>query len=152
MRDEVLRRDLAMKKVTNATVTGSQPGSASLASIDTMPLLVRRLLEEAQVTAQLDHSGVVPVHDLGIDDEGHVYFTMKKVRGRTLADVSDAVGRPVPYLSQLENGKVKTLGDAKLKVRLDHEKGAFINDSRVVTADIETTNGVIHVIDKVLLP
>ena len=27
--------------------------------------------------------------------------------GLTLADISEAVGRPVPYLSQLENGKVE---------------------------------------------
>ncbi|MCL4152478.1 UNVERIFIED_CONTAM: hypothetical protein GTU68_009306, partial [Idotea baltica] len=31
-------------------------------------------------------------------------------------------------------------------------EGVMINDATVVTADIETSNGVIHVIDKVLLP
>ncbi len=31
-------------------------------------------------------------------------------------------------------------------------KGVRINDAHVVSADIETSNGVIHVIDKVLLP
>ncbi|MDJ0976597.1 MAG: WD40 repeat domain-containing serine/threonine-protein kinase [Planctomycetota bacterium] len=90
VRDEVLRRDLAMKKVTLASVpTGSAPGTGSgtRESLESMPLLVRRLLEEAQVTAQLDHSGVVPVHELGIDEDGHVFFTMKRVRGRTLSEV-----------------------------------------------------------------
>jgi len=28
----------------------------------------------------------------------------------------------------------------------------MINDANVTTADIETTNGVIHVVDKVILP
>jgi uncharacterized surface protein with fasciclin (FAS1) repeats len=28
----------------------------------------------------------------------------------------------------------------------------MVNDAKVVTADIETSNGVIHVIDKVLVP
>jgi len=56
------------------------------------------------------------------------------------------------YADQLENGKVGTLGGSDVRVRLDEEKGAFINESRVVTADIETTSGVMHVIDKVLLP
>lgn len=32
------------------------------------------------------------------------------------------------------------------------EGGVMVNDANVVTADIEATNGVIHVIDKVLLP
>ena len=56
------------------------------------------------------------------------------------------------YSDQLANGRVKTLGGASVEVRLDEKKGAFINESKVVTADIETTNGVVHVIDKVLLP
>ena len=30
--------------------------------------------------------------------------------------------------------------------------GVMVNDANVVTADIETSNGVIHVIDKVILP
>lgn len=44
------------------------------------------LVREALVTAKLDHPNVVPVHDLGVADDGQVYFTMKLVEGRTLAD------------------------------------------------------------------
>jgi len=32
------------------------------------------------------------------------------------------------------------------------EGGVMVNDANVVTADIEASNGVIHVIDKVILP
>ncbi|MEO8530093.1 MAG: fasciclin domain-containing protein [Deltaproteobacteria bacterium] len=32
------------------------------------------------------------------------------------------------------------------------EGGVMVNDAKVVTADIEASNGVIHVIDKVILP
>lgn len=38
------------------------------------------------------------------------------------------------------------------KLMIDLSDGVKINDSNVVTADIEATNGVIHVIDKVLIP
>jgi serine/threonine-protein kinase len=48
---------------------------------------LRRLIEEAQITAQLQHPNIVPVHELGIDEEGSVYFTMKIVEGRTLAEI-----------------------------------------------------------------
>ncbi len=44
-------------------------------------------LAEAQATSQLEHPGVPPVHDLGITPAGQLYFTMKLVRGRTLAEV-----------------------------------------------------------------
>jgi serine/threonine-protein kinase len=45
---------------------------------------LRQLIEEAQITAQLDHPNIVAVHELGVDDAGLLYFTMKLVRGRTL--------------------------------------------------------------------
>lgn len=37
-------------------------------------------------------------------------------------------------------------------VRVDGRNGVRVNNARVVTADIGTSNGVIHVIDRVLLP
>ena len=37
-------------------------------------------------------------------------------------------------------------------VMIDLDKGVMVNDASVVTADIEAENGVIHVIDKVILP
>ena len=46
-----------------------------------------RFLEEAQVTGQLDHPGIVPVHELGLDSEGRVYFTMKLVKGEDLRSI-----------------------------------------------------------------
>ena len=37
-------------------------------------------------------------------------------------------------------------------VTIDLDNGAMVNDANVVSADIEASNGVIHVIDKVLVP
>jgi serine/threonine-protein kinase len=48
-------------------------------------------IREAQITAQLEHPNIVPVHDLGILDNGEVYFTMKRIRGRTLKEVLRAI-------------------------------------------------------------
>src|SRR5262245_34819644 len=80
--DEDLRRRLAMKVLL---------GQAKLArSGETPPVDSRalgRFLEEAQVTGQLDHPGIVPVHELGLDSAGRVYFTMKLVQGKTLKEV-----------------------------------------------------------------
>ncbi|MDW7669068.1 MAG: fasciclin domain-containing protein [Bacillota bacterium] len=39
-----------------------------------------------------------------------------------------------------------------INVMVSLEGEVFINDSEVVTADIEGSNGVIHVIDAVLVP
>jgi transforming growth factor-beta-induced protein len=56
------------------------------------------------------------------------------------------------YSDQLENGEAATLQGSKIKINVDKKTGVSIDRSKVTAADIETTNGVIHVIDKVLLP
>jgi len=49
-----------------------------------------RFLREARVTGQLEHPGIVPVHELGQRADGSRYYTQKLVRGRTLRDAIDA--------------------------------------------------------------
>jgi len=46
-----------------------------------------RFLAEAQITGQLDHPGIVPVYDVGLDAEGRLFFTMPLVVGRELREV-----------------------------------------------------------------
>jgi serine/threonine-protein kinase len=47
--------------------------------------LASRFLEEAQLMGQLQHPGIPPVYHLGQLDDGRPYFSMKLVKGRTLA-------------------------------------------------------------------
>jgi len=54
------------------------------------------------------------------------------------------------FSSQLKNGFVPTLNGAAVEVKLGN--GVMFNDSKVIYANIRALNGVIHVIDKVLLP
>tara|TARA_B100001059_G_C17790563_1_gene559889 strand:+ start:34 stop:963 length:930 start_codon:yes stop_codon:yes gene_type:complete len=51
----------------------------------------------------------------------------------------------------LKAGKAKTLqgSSASIKAR---DNGVFVNNSQVIAADLDTSNGVIHVIDTVMLP
>ena len=44
-------------------------------------------IREARITSQLDHPNIVPVHDAGEDEMGRLYFTMKRVEGRTLSAI-----------------------------------------------------------------
>jgi serine/threonine protein kinase len=46
-----------------------------------------RFIEEAQITGQLEHPNIVPVHLLGAYEDGRCFFSMKMVRGRSLADI-----------------------------------------------------------------
>jgi serine/threonine protein kinase len=82
-RDEPLGRDVAIK-ISHAPVSGTG--------------LDARLRQEAQVLAQLEHPGIVPVHALGQLGDGRVYYVMKLVRGHTLAD---GAARPLPESAAL---------------------------------------------------
>jgi len=46
-----------------------------------------RFIAEAKVTGQLEHPNIVPVHELGVDENDQVFYTMKYVRGITLRKV-----------------------------------------------------------------
>ncbi len=72
-RDPDLGRDLAVKVLLDAHRDN--------------PELVLRFVEEAQIAGQLQHPGVVPVYELGKLADSRPYFSMKLVRGRTLAEV-----------------------------------------------------------------
>ncbi len=58
------------------------------------PEMVRRFVEEAQIGGQLQHPGIVPVHELGRLSDGRMFIAMKLVRGRTLAVVLAARRSP----------------------------------------------------------
>lgn len=47
----------------------------------------RRFLREARVTAQLAHTNTIPVYEIGCDDKGCLFFTMKLLLGEDLYDV-----------------------------------------------------------------
>jgi WD40 repeat protein len=71
LRDDSLQREVAVKELLPEHV-----GS------DLSELFIR----EARVLARLEHPGVVPVYELGRREDGTLYYSMKRVRGRSLAD------------------------------------------------------------------
>jgi len=77
---------------------------------------------------------------LARDDLGDI-LTYHVVAGEVLA--ADVVG--------LDGQEVETVNGATVTIRVE-DNTVFVNDAQVVTTDIRATNGVIHVIDSVLLP
>lgn len=48
---------------------------------------ISRFSREAKITAKLDHPSIVPVYQIGTDNEGRCFYTMRRVQGQTLKDV-----------------------------------------------------------------
>ena len=79
VRDRDLNRVMAMKSLRADRVKGGD--------------LVLKFVEEARATAQLQHPGIVPVHQLGWLPDGRPFFTMREVDGKTLHEVALEVHR-----------------------------------------------------------
>ena len=71
MKDLDATRDVAMAVLPEATTRPRED--------------LTRFLQEARITASLEHPNIVPVHEIGVDSTGAPYYTMKLLRGKTLA-------------------------------------------------------------------
>ncbi len=114
--DQQLDRPLAMKLLR---VSGSQDESSR-------SRFAQRFMDEARTTGRLDHPGVVPVHELGTDDQGKVYFTMRLVQGITLKEVFDKVNQGDPDWSQTR--ALECLTRACETVAFAHSRGVVHRD------------------------
>lgn len=92
---------------------------------------LRRFVREAQVTGQLDHPNIVPVRKLAIDDEGQLYFTMKLVGGRTLAQILKEAPSPLDHNTLFE------VLDIVIKVC---DALSFAHSRGVIHCDIKPSN------------
>lgn len=61
----------------------------------------KRFIEEARITASLEHPNIVPVYDIGVDASGSPYFTMKLLRGETLASILKKMDAEDPEYKEL---------------------------------------------------
>ena len=73
--DRTLLRRVALKAFTSSSAAAKE-----------------RFLAEAQITAQLEHPNIVPVHEYGTDANGRAFMSMKLVSGDTLAQKLEDLG------------------------------------------------------------
>ena len=87
------------------------------------PQVSRRFIDEAHVTAQLEHPNIVPVYDMGWLPDGQPYYTMRIVKRQSLRDV---LARP----------------DLKSQWPLVRLLGAFLQVSRALS--YAHARGILH--------
>lgn len=95
----------------------------------------RRFLREARVTAQLQHPNTVPVYDIGQDENGIIYFTMKRIAGENLFEI----------IKRLARGDEATAQEYNLQALLDIVRRAslalaFAHNHGVIHRDIKPEN------------
>jgi WD40 repeat protein/serine/threonine protein kinase len=105
-----------------------------------------RFIKEAQITGQLEHPNIVPVHDFGTDVRGRLFFAMKLVRGRTLASIiawhrSDTIEASAEFpLTRLVSMLIQVCNAV-----------AFAHNRGVIHRDIKPSNVMIGDFGEVML-
>lgn len=132
-RDRTVGREVAMK-IIRASDTGSPRRW--------------RFVREARIQGQLEHPAVVPVYDFGVDPEGNLYFTMKRVRGVSLAEVIGALADGDPSADRRWGRRrlLTAFSQVCLAVGFIHSRGVVHRDlkpSNVMLGDF----GEIYVLD-----
>jgi serine/threonine-protein kinase len=85
-RDNDIRRTVAVKRMHGSEVT---------------PAALLRFADEVRVVGQLEHPSIVPIYDVGRDDDGQVYLVMKHLEGETMENVIEGLrARDPQYLER----------------------------------------------------
>ncbi len=101
------------------------------------PSTASRFVQEAQITGQLDHPGVVPIYDLSFDDDGRPSYSMKLVRGRTMADLLDEARRQYARFSDHAAASLQTRLEYFLQVC---DAMAYVHSRGVIHRDLKPEN------------
>ncbi len=118
--DSELHREVALKQILDSHA--DDPDSR------------RRFLLEAEVTGGLEHPGIVPVHGLGTDADGHPYYAMRLIKGESLKDAiaafhADATLARQPGRRSLELRKLlRRFLDVCNAIEFAHSRGVLHRD------------------------
>jgi serine/threonine-protein kinase len=109
---------------------------------------LQRFIREARVQGQLEHPAVVPVHDFGVDADGRLFFSMKRVRGQTLAQILERLAvRDGEALAKHSRHKLlSAFVQVCLAIEYAHKRGVIHRDlkpSNVMLGDF----GEVYVLD-----
>ncbi|MEM1294786.1 MAG: protein kinase, partial [Verrucomicrobiota bacterium] len=105
-----------------------------------------RFIQEARVLGRLEHPSIVPVHDLGCDESGLFFYTMKLVRGRTLQDIVDDLR--AEDANALELYSLDRLLTIFLKVC---DAIAFAHSENIIHRDLKPANVMVGEFGEVLV-
>lgn len=79
-RDTNIHRRVAMKVMFKRDLNGANDHEKLI-----------RFVTEAQITGQLEHPNIVPLHEFGVDERDNVFYSMKFIEGMHLRELLDAI-------------------------------------------------------------
>lgn len=130
--DNNLARTVALKVMLNSAEATDQA--------------VYSFVAEAQITGQLEHPNIVPLHDIGVAADGTIYYTMKLIEGRTLRDI----------LKDIRDGNAETIQRFPLMKLLNIFQSVcngidYAHSRRVIHRDLKPDNVMVGAFGEVLV-
>jgi serine/threonine-protein kinase len=120
-RDHEFHRDVALKEIRGGSADDRRYRS--------------RFLREAEITAQLEHHGVIPVYARGDRQDGRPYYVMRLIRGEQTGTLKDAIRRlhdlqqtPLPDFPAELRRLVRRLIDVCNTMSYVHSRGVIHRD------------------------
>ena len=127
-----LQRILAMKVVRPAFKSNAET--------------LRSFITEAKITGMLEHPNIIPIHELGIDSETGLYFTMKLAEGEALIDILDRLRDGDPDdAARFSTYQLLTI------FRKVCDALSFAHSKRIIHQDIKPHNIIVGPYGEVLL-
>jgi serine/threonine-protein kinase len=102
------------------------------------PAHVARFVDEIRTVGSMEHPNIVPIHDVGVDEQGQYYFVMKYVDGETLEAI----------LERLRAGDAATHAEYGFERRVEIFLGvleavAYAHARGIIHRDIKPANVMI---------
>jgi serine/threonine-protein kinase len=113
VRDRYVGREIALKRLKDDERTNGRARA--------------RFDREARLQGQLEHPAIVPVYDIGAGTDGSPFFTMKHVKGQSLAALLDdiAAGNPTRFSRRK---LLSAFSQLCVAVQYAHERGVVHRD------------------------
>lgn len=118
----------AIQKTTDRDTGRDVARAIILPQLEVENVNINRFIQEARITANLEHPNIVPVHDIGVNSDGKPYFVMKLLSGETLASI-------ISKLEDDDPGYVK-------KYNLHHRLEIFMKVCNAIA--FAHSRGIIH--------
>ena len=106
---------------------------------------VLRFAEEVRTVGRLEHPNIVPIHDVGVDERGQYFFTMKYVEGETLESVIAKLrAGDAAYLARYtQEYRLQICNEILRGVQHAHEQGILHRDLKPANVMIGSLGEVV---------
>jgi len=91
------------------------------------PACVARFVDEIRTIGQLEHPNIVPIHDVGVDENGQLFFVMKHIDGETLEVVLQklAAGDPEYVARYTIDARIEIFLGLLRALQCAHQRGVI---------------------------